>query len=154
MATGTVSSVSGDVWQLISSVTPTNGATSVTFSSVSGYKTIMVAITGIVTSASEAMFLQFNGDTTAGDYYANAAGIQLGRTFTAGGPQGRIAIVYDVDKSVPHRVDTTVSPSSSEAASSLNVWTTASPITSFTFAFLTSATFTAAGTIALYGIAA
>ena len=151
MAVGTVSSASGDVWQLISSVTPTNGATSVTFSSIAGYKTIMVAITGVIASATEAMYLQFNGDSTAGDYYAAQPGILLGRSFTTSA-QGRIAIIYDVDKSAPHRVDTQTS--TVDATYALNGWTTASPITSLAFVFVTSATFTAAGTIALYGIAA
>jgi hypothetical protein len=152
MATGTVSSVSGDNWQLISSVTPTNGATSVTFSSIAGYKTIMVALTGIVSSASEALFLQFNGDNTAGDYFHTSTGVQLGRTVTTGAG-GRMAIIYDVDKSAPHKVETQAS-GTADATTAFNFWTVASPVTSIACVFVTSATFTAAGTIALYGIAA
>ena len=150
MATGTVSSVSGDNWQLISSVTPTNGATSVTFSSIAGYKTIMVVLSGIVASGTEIMYLQFNGDTTGGDYFGTTPGVSLGQSFTATA-QGRVAIINDVDKSVPHIVNSTVS--ATLATTSLNIWTTASPITSITCAFTAGVTFTAAGTIALYGIA-
>jgi hypothetical protein len=151
MATGTVSSITGDNWQLISSVTPTAAATSVTFSSIAGYKTIMVVLSGIVASATEAMYLQLNGDTTAGDYFGTFPGVLLGRTFT-GSAQGRYAMIYDVDKSLPHRVDAPAS--TSDGTLCMQLWTTASPITSIVCAFTSGATFTAVGTIALYGIAA
>jgi hypothetical protein len=152
VAINSVSTATGNEWQLISSVTPTNGASSVTFSSIAGYKTIMVSMTGIVSSATEALYLQFNGDTTAGDYFHTSPGVQLGRTVTSGAG-GRMAIIYDVDKSAPHKVETQAS-ANADATSAFNFWTTASPITSIACVFVTSATFTAAGTIALYGIAA
>ena len=61
-------------------------------------------------------------------------------------------MIYDVDKSLPHRIDAPAS--TSDGTLCMNIWTTASPITSIACVFIGSATFTAAGTIALYGIAA
>lgn len=149
MATGTVSSITGNNWQLISSVTPTNGTLSTTFSSITGYQTIMIVLSGIVASTTDTMYLHFNGDTTAGDYYGTQPGVLFGRTFT-GSAQGRYAMVYDVDKSIPHRVD--VPASTADGTMVMSLWSIASPITSIACTF-GSATFTAAGTIALYGIA-
>jgi hypothetical protein len=148
MATGTVSSITGDVWQQISTVTPTNGSTSATFSSISGYKTIMVVAQGIVPSAGEIPYLQFNGDSTAGNYQGQYQGVPMGNSISTA--FGKMAIVYDVTQSAPHKVDAAVAATAGTLG--LYFWAQATPITSITWTFLSGATFTGVGTITLYGI--
>jgi len=149
MATGTVSSITGDIWQQISTVTPTNGSTSATFSSISGYKTIMVIAQGIVPSGGEIPYLQFNGDTTAGNYQGQYQGVPMANSISTA--FGKIAIIYDVNQSVPHRVESGVAATAGTLG--LQMWAQATPITSITWTFLSGATFTGVGTITLYGIA-
>ena len=66
MAVGTVSSLEQDNWQLIATNTPSAAASS-TFSSISGYKKLMLAFT-LTQSTNDRMWMRFNGDTTVGNY--------------------------------------------------------------------------------------
>jgi hypothetical protein len=66
MAVGTVSSANDDVWQLISTATPSSAASS-SFTSISGYKKLMVVFSGTM-SGDYALNLTFNSDTTASNY--------------------------------------------------------------------------------------
>lgn len=66
MAVGTVSGVADEVWQLIGTNTP-SAATSSVFSSISGYKKLMLVFTGN-RSAADYFWLRFNGDSTAANY--------------------------------------------------------------------------------------
>lgn len=66
MAVGTVSSANDDVWQLIATNTPSS-ATSSTFSSISGYKKLMLVWSGNC-SAADKFWMRFNGDSTAANY--------------------------------------------------------------------------------------
>lgn len=70
MAVGTVSSINDDVWQLIATNTP-SAATSSTFSSISGYKKLMVVFSGTRTDV-DYFRLRFNGDTTVANYGGSA----------------------------------------------------------------------------------
>jgi hypothetical protein len=72
MAVGTVSSVDGDVWQLIATNTP-SAVTSSTFSSISGYKKLMLTYQIPTLSASTNLNLRFNGDSTTGNYASTTA---------------------------------------------------------------------------------
>lgn len=78
MAVGTVSSVEQDNWQLIATNTP-SAASSSSFTSISGYKKLMLVFSGNRSDA-EAFWIRFNGDTTAANYggasalYATANG--------------------------------------------------------------------------------
>ena len=66
MAVGTVSGVSDDVWQLIATNTASAVTTS-TFSSISGYKKLMMVFTGN-RSAADGFWMRFNSDTTVANY--------------------------------------------------------------------------------------
>ena len=63
MATGTVSSIAGDNWQTITTVTPTTGTTA-TFSSIAGYKTLMLAWSGVNLGTNGNLSITFNGSST------------------------------------------------------------------------------------------
>jgi hypothetical protein len=57
--------IASDNWVLISSVTPTAAATTVTFSGISGYKKLLFRSNAPTTAATSTMSLTFNGDTGA-----------------------------------------------------------------------------------------
>jgi hypothetical protein len=151
MATGTVSSVTGDVWQLIASNTPTTSPTQIDFSSISGYKTIMVVFKQVNTGASATIAFTCNNDTNTGDYAGgNTTGTETSiRVISnSAGVRGGMAIIYDVDKSVPHSVWV----AGDDATRSVNQgYLEANPITTIS-ATAGGQAFTA-GTISLYGIA-
>ena len=66
MAVGTVSaSNTDDIWQLISTASPSS-ASNTSFTSISGYKKLMV--TYQLSANTESIRLRFNNDTTAGNY--------------------------------------------------------------------------------------
>ena len=73
MATGSVSALDQDTWQLIATNTTTSGSTS-TFSSLSGYKEYLITWNGVSTSSNGSSYLQFNSDTGT-NYFG---GISLG----------------------------------------------------------------------------
>ena len=73
MATGSVSALDQDTYQLIATNTTTSGSTS-TFSSLSGYKEYLITWNGVSTSSNGASYLQFNSDTGT-NYFG---GISLG----------------------------------------------------------------------------
>lgn len=71
MAVGTVSGSTSDNWQLIATNTP-SAASSSTFSSISGYKTLMLVYSGTFTASGNGtnteFRLTFNSDTTLANY--------------------------------------------------------------------------------------
>jgi hypothetical protein len=68
MAVGTISGIEpDDNWQLIATNTP-SAAASTAFSSVSGYKKLILVYKGYTTSVAGPARLSFNSDTTAGNY--------------------------------------------------------------------------------------
>lgn len=75
MATGSVSALDQDTWQLIATNTTTSGTTS-TFSSLSGYKEYLLAWSGVSTTSDGSSYLQFNSDTGT-NYFG---GVNLGET--------------------------------------------------------------------------
>jgi hypothetical protein len=151
MAVNTVSSISADTWQLISSSSPTSG-TSVSFTSISGYKTLMLAFKGVTTAASSYMIVRLNNDSTAGDYN-DGVGTDTSfniSTNTSTSRAGAI-IIYDVDQAVPHKVE-----KSSYIASDYPTpvfYTDPVAITRVDLISREASAFTA-GTVYLYGIAA
>jgi hypothetical protein len=152
VAINSVSAATPNQWQLISSVTPTASATDVTFSSIAGYKTIMLSLKD-VTSSGGFLSCYFNGDLTGGDYAGSSANgtgtyISLGTSTT--NPRSAFAIIYDVNQSIPHLVNAS---SWYTAGAPFQAWTNPTPITSISV-YLDGQTFSGAGTIALYGIAA
>ncbi len=66
MAVGTVSSVDQDVWQLIQTNTPSTATTS--FTSISGYKRLMVVWKALRTGSNTFTWLRVNNNSTTGSY--------------------------------------------------------------------------------------
>jgi hypothetical protein len=156
MATGTVSSVSGDVWQLIQTTTVTAGQSSITLSSISGYKTIMVS--GRLTNtlgSNTTMYVTLNNDQTAGNYIGNNAN-SFSISTAAGAAISSFSFrVHDVDKSMPHQVQRELN--SSTAFTQFATYFTTSPITSIQIwndSGLAGAQTWASGTVYWYGIPA
>ena len=150
MATGQVSSITGDTWQLISTTTMA-GAGSYTVSSLTGYKTLMVAIAGATKSAADNLVVTFNGDTASGNYARLAGGnprFYIGTTTTTA--HAAAFTIYDTDQSAPHRFET---PGYTGTRSFMGVYLDPTPITSFTITTDGAANLTG-GTIKVYGIAA
>jgi hypothetical protein len=152
MAVGTVSSISDDVWQLISTTTMA-GATTYTFSGIAGYKRLMVAITNGVKSGGDYYTVRFNGDTTAGKYSGGNNG--GGDTFHYIGnglstSSAALVIVEDANQSAPHKLYIGGYIGTIEATAG---YVDDTPITSITIGCNGSSTLTS-GTIKLFGIAA
>lgn len=158
MAVGTVSGIDPtDNWQLIATNTP-SAATSSTFSSISGYKKLMLVFSGSQSTGAN-MTLQFNGDTTAsnyggaqvlwsglGTYSAGAAFIPFTGYNDAINPQTQYAIIDYANASTPKLFS--VGGSKTTAGTGIYI---GSAITSIVLA-VSSGTIT--GTVYLYGIAA
>jgi hypothetical protein len=157
MAVGTVSSVNDDVWQLIETQTPSS-STSTTFSSISGYKKLMITYS-VAFSTADRFYLQFNGDSTAGNYGAVTL---LYGTLGAVRPNDSIAmtgyldtntsgytIFKDTDKTTPKIIDEAGGVST---GTSVGAYLGTSPISSI-YIYSGSA-YTYTGTIKLYGVAA
>jgi hypothetical protein len=154
MATGTVSSISGDNWQLVATNTPTSGTTNTTtFSSLSGYKKYLV-FTKTNQASAGSFYFQINGGTGV----TGGSGVNKGSNFQ--GETGRIVLsdgnttqlqggitIENTDKEGPKRV---IGETTGGAAFGwLNV---ASAVTSITISADTN--FTSTPTFILYGIAA
>ena len=158
MAVGTVSGIEpDDNWQLIATNTPSAAASSI-FSSVSGYKKLMLVYKNYTTSASGPARLSFNSDTTAGNYVSNAdwgtygvsaenVHIGLGSYAYTSQIRSGYVIINNVDKSLPHTVD----GAAFDATIISGIYVIANPITSLT---ITGPGGTITGTFYLYGIAA
>jgi hypothetical protein len=150
MAVNTVSSVSGDVWQLIGSSSLTSG-TSYSFTSIAGYKTLMLAFKGVTTASTSYMAVRFNNDSSAGNYNSGTGGetsiLLATNTATA---RGGAAIVYDADKTVAHKIEKSNYGAAEQDSA---FYTDPVAITRVDLISRESSAFTA-GTVYLYGIAA
>jgi len=105
MAVGTVSGVDQqDNWQLISSTTASG--TSMTLTGFTGYKHLWIVGKDITKSASDFPAIRPNNDTSLGSYalgmYAANKFLLAQQSSTALGFSGKI---YDIDKTIPHRVE-------------------------------------------------
>jgi hypothetical protein len=152
MAVGTVSGITPeDNWQLISSVTASG--TSVTFSSLTGYKHLWITGVGITKSVSDYVGMRPNNDSTAGDYglgwSAGTTGTALIASTTASA-QGVSARIYNIDQAVPHKIEGTYD---SNQWSPADAYVNPVVITSLVIHCYTTASFTG-GTLSLYGIPA
>ena len=145
MATGTVSSVTGDNWQLIAS-NDLAGVSTSTISGIAGYKTLMIIMRQALPSASSSQRLEFNGNSTVGDYYSATGYINLGSNTAA---NGQFVIVYDANKSIPHIYEGMNTGAAYQKAAYLEL----APITSVRV-FSGAAVNWTSGTFAIYGIAA
>lgn len=149
MAVGTVSALEPNQWQLITSATPSG--TSVIFNNFSGYKTLMIVFQKITTGSSTPLSFQCNNDTSNNYSGGNASNtenaiVMAGNTSAT---RGGFAIIYDVDKAIPHKVE---SATGVTGATNLQAFLQPAAITSIT-AYAGGQTFTG-GTMYIYGIAA
>ena len=161
MATGTVSSVSGDVWQTIATTASTSG-TSVTFSSLAGYKKFLLTWQNVGTNSSLTHIkLQFNSDTTSGNYVGNLIGstpesrvnfIPLHTNNQASGITGFMYIDNALGASPKPVNGTTSEGGGGYPTEVIGMWFGTGAITTIA-ATLVSSSFSA-GTFTLYGIAA
>jgi hypothetical protein len=159
MAVGTVSGLNtDDPWQLISTATP-SAATTTTFSSISGYKKLRIVYSLTPTlDAVQGFYLQFNGDSTAGNYGSIAvmytsnnkrAGDRIYISgYTEPVASAGFATISDTDKTTPKTLTEFASMGASSAS---GIWLGSSAVTSVLFG-LSGGTYT--GTIYLYGVAA
>jgi hypothetical protein len=153
MATGNVSAIDREEWQLIESKSATG--TSVTFNAFSGYKHLWLTGKAIDKSGSDGISVRPNNNSTQGNYVAGADDGTDTRFRVAGtiaATQAMSFKIYDVDKTTPKQVSCSyayVVPENEQdafidtvAVTSLRVYTNGG-----------SVTFTG-GTFYLYGIVA
>jgi hypothetical protein len=157
MATGTVSSISGDNWQLVATNTPTSGTTNTTtFSSLSGFKKYMVMLKTGQTSAGSFYFTingGSGGGVIGGGYInkgsqgqANSSGTLVLSDGNTGTMHGGV-IIDNTDKPGPKNV--IINGTGGIGGGWLDV---NSSVTSITISADTN--FTTTPTFILYGIAA
>jgi hypothetical protein len=164
MATGSVSAIDQDTWQLIQTNTTTSGTTS-TFSGLTGYKEYIIAWENVSQDTNGQAFLQFNSDT-GNNYFGGIILLEAGDAKR--NKRDRIKLSWDdfrttvngylsiknVNNGAPKFVDGLFLDSTEN---NWNVvvrggWTSISPITSIVITAGGSGTFTA-GSMKLYGIA-
>lgn len=149
MAIGTVSSISTDNWQLISSTSPTSG-TSVSFTSISGYKTLMMSFKGITTAANSYMIVRFNNDSGPGSYNDGDGSTSSMLLAINNGTRAGALVLYDADKTVPHKIEKTIYAGTEAVYPAF--YTDPVAITRIDLISRESTAFTG-GTVYLYGIA-
>jgi hypothetical protein len=164
-----------DNWVLISSVSPTSLASSVAFTSIAGYKKLLLKVVEPNTSATATFTLRFNSDSGANYSYAanststtggtsypystgdtNATSIPLG----SGAYGNTVSAFILINEANTTNVKTfsgaaTWTVDSIGGAGTPNLtgqYYASAAITTVTF--LTSSAFTSAGTVALYGVLA
>ena len=159
MATGSVSALDQDTWQLIQTNTTTSGSTS-TFSGLSGYKKYMVAFENISKPAVN-IVLTFNGNTSnyfggtslkfAAEYQTTISGIKVAWSGINSTLHG-LYLIENVNNGAPKTVKGELTDGGDNWIQEIRGgWLTTDPITSMTFT-LPSGSFSA-GAMKLYGIA-
>ena len=157
MAVGTVSSsVVDNPWQLIATNTPTSTATS-TFSSISGYKRLMVVMKALTFSGTVELYLRVNNDSTAGNYATRNALYGAGdiesnslialNGYSRNSSSGMI-VIENANQSTPHQISDFASTTTYTFFGSILL---ADPITRIDV-FTNGNNFTG-GTIQLWGVA-
>jgi hypothetical protein len=152
MAVGTVSGSNLDEqWQLITSTAATGS--SLTFSSLSGYKHIWITGVAITKSSADYVVMRPNNDTSAGSYatsWQSGGSTQFLSSSSSATSQATSFKIYNIDQSAPHKIEgasdyTIVTPQ--------DAYINPVPITSILVKNFSNATFTG-GTFYVYGIAA
>jgi hypothetical protein len=163
MATGQVSSITGDNWQLIATNTPTSG-TSTTVSSITGYKRLMIVVKNItMTSATYYSILTFNSDTgnnyssltvngSLSDNRRNAVTFDISNSAT--GARSGVLYVENVLGIGAKTFTGTTGNVTNGYAQTSGAWINDSAITSVTFTSVAGTNTFTAGTFSVYGIAA
>lgn len=159
MATGSVSALDRNNWQLIATNTPSSVSSS-TFSSISGYDTLMLVNKGLTPSDNGKIGLRFNSDSTTGNYTSsiyypttqNSISdnqiIMHNRSDTAVLTYGYVMITNAANTSIPTLTENVNYMSS---APGKGIWFPKDAVTSITIANFAAGTIT--GTLELYGLA-
>jgi hypothetical protein len=158
MAVGTVTGLEpADNWQLIATNTVTTGSTT-SFTSLSGYRKLMVTFKGVTLNANGWLYLRFNSDSTNNNY-GSAVGLYTSNggnrssdsiilTGIAETAMTGYAVFHSTDKTTPKFLE---DAGGSTLGYSNGIYLGTSAITAVEV--FSGAGFTA-GSIALYGIAA
>lgn len=155
MAVGTVSGVNLDEeWQLVGSQAM-SGLNTYTFSGLTGYKTYWLVGKALTNGTADIPAIRINGDTAAGSYASSWSHQNNGNIFLVGangtGARTFSFKIYDVLKSIPHKVEST--PYDNSAISAADAYLDPTAVTSITIKTYSNNNFTG-GTVYLYGIAA
>ena len=161
MATGTVSSLSGDNWQLVATNTPTSG-TSTSFTSLTGYRKYRVIWSALTFSGSAVAMLRFNSDSN-NNYIGAASGYGTSSSEgwstaaivagTAGTTHYGFIDVEDADKTFPKKMQGAWDNQDIGVGDVLNgVYIGSNAITSITLLDSSGNTISS-GTVYLYGLA-
>jgi hypothetical protein len=160
-----------DNWVQISSITPTAASSSVSFTSISGYRKLLLRTNGLTLTGSGSTNLIFNSDTGANYTYGSpqwdntsysnvytSAGTSI-NLFAGTGGIGTTA-TFIIDSVSTNGIKTFTFFGYGQSTASTNVFANAqglylasSAITSITLR-ASGTTFNAAGTLTLYGVAA
>jgi len=154
-----------DNYVLISSVTPTAAASTVSFTSISGYRKLMFRWLDTTLATSGSVNITFNSDTGANYAYGKVAGtstmsnsqtqkdtkIAL-NTGTGTSQLGATYIIDGINNSGPKTFQAFGSSSGDTNLLVNGVYYASAPITTATLN--TTSTFSGVGTVALYGVAA
>jgi hypothetical protein len=163
MATGTVSSVNYDNWQLIASVTANSGTSTTTVATgISGYKKLLLVWNDIVISSASYLAMRFNSAST--NYIGGAWANEYNGTMIADSARGYVeayattsfkngyAYIENV-LSVAPKTYQGFGDTQGYANSFGGAWNNSDAITSVALVPGSSQTFSS-GTVKLYGIAA
>lgn len=152
MATGSVSAIDREEWQLIESKSASG--TSVTFNAFSGYKHLWLTGKAITKSASDYVAVRPNNNSTAGNY-SHMYGVADTKFLTGNSTSTASAIsfqIYNVDKTTPKHV--AASYDASVPSNEMDAFIDTVAVTSLVvYTNAGSATFSG-GTFYLYGIVA
>ncbi len=160
MATGTVSTLAPNQYQLVATSSPTSGTT-VSFTSLAGYKTYLLTFEHMAYAASTTTRVRFNSDSTNGKYASIAVGTtSIERAddscvlvFTSQAAAGNSAFltIENALQTAPKYVDGATSQNDANGLLIKGMYFSTSAITSIDI--VAGNTFSS-GTINLYGIAA
>lgn len=159
------SSGTSDNYVLISSVTPVAAASTVSFTSISGYRKLMLRHVDTTLVTVGTLNVTFNSDTGANYAYSKIAGtstmdnsqtqkdtkIQLGLA-TATAQLGATYIIDGITSTGPKPMTGFGSTSGTTVATMQGVYVATAAITTVTLT--TTTTFSGTGTVALYGVVA
>jgi hypothetical protein len=154
MATGNVSAIDNDVWQLVSTGTPTASTTSYSVTGLTGYKKYIVIAESITGSATTQMLMRFNSSSTG--YVSIHTGTNSAHdaiyltTSATSASNSWVVTINDANSTTGPK--TTQGFEKPYSVQTFGVWNNTSAITSIQIV-RDVGTYSGGGTITIYGIA-
>lgn len=159
MAISKLGVAGSDNWELISSVTPTAGVATIDFTGLTPYKKLMLVFQAVVTAAAQDARIRLNNDS--GTKYinvisTNSGGVSSGNstyfTYNISGATSHngYGIFSSTDTAGVKIFEDGADISGSSYGYARGLYLASATITQISF--FTSSTFTATGTVALYGV--